>query len=169
MVTDEIRTEVMNSLLAYDFTGVFPGGYSGTKSVTIVRGSGFDLLDNLLSESDGQMTMPVISVDDPVVIDSHRSLGSVSTVGAPAGKTRRATRVEATCLIGCWADQRLGGPDLAEALGGQVIGWAFLNQLTLTAFRQLRTATSHGAYEGRPQLWRFDVDLTGYALLTYDS
>jgi hypothetical protein len=169
MVIDEIRAEIMNSLYAYDFSTAFPVGYTGAKAVTIVRGWPYDLIDNMLAETDGQMTMPIVSVLDSEVIDTHRSLGNVSTVGAPVGMTRRATRVEANYLIGCWADRRLGGADTAEKLGGLVIGWAFLNQASLTAYRQLRTSVSHTAFHDRPQLWRYDVTLTGHALLTYDS
>lgn len=169
MVVDEIRQSVMNSLYAFDFSSAFTSGYGGTKAVTITRGWPYDLIDNMLSETDGQMTRPVISVSDVDVTDTYRSLGNVSNVGAPVGMTRRATRVEAVFLVGCWADQRLGGADMAEALGGLVMGWAFLNQVALTAYRQLRASASHGALEDRPQLWRYDVSLTGNALLTYDS
>jgi hypothetical protein len=169
MVVDEIRSQIMQSLYTYDFSSAFPGGYTGTKAVTIVHGWPYELLDNMLSEADGQMTMPIVSVLDADVIDTYRSLGNVSTIGAPVGMTRRATRVEANYLIGCWADRRLGGADTAEKLGGLVVGWAFLNQVSLAAYRQLRTSTSHAAFKDRQQLWRYDVILTGHALLTYDS
>lgn len=169
MVVDEIRAEVMQSLYAYDFSSAFPAGYAGAKAVTIVRGWPYDLIDNMLAETDGQMTRPVVSVNDLDLTNTYRSLGNVSNVGAPVGMTRRATRVEAMFLVGCWADRLLGGADTAELLGGLVIGWAFLNQGSLTAYRQLRASASHGAYQDRPQLWRYDVSLTGNALLTYDA
>lgn len=169
MVIDEIRTSVMNSLYAYDFSTAFPVGYAGTKAVTLVRGWPYDLIDNMLAETDGQMTRPIVSVNDVDVLDTYRSLGNVSNVGTPVGKTRRATRVEASFLIGCWADRLLGGADTVELLGGLVIGWAFLNHVSLAAYRQLRASTSHGAFQDRPQLWRYDVSLMGHALLTYDS
>ena len=169
MVVDEIRAQVMNSLLAYDFSSAFRSGYGGAKAVTLVRGWPYDLIDAMLAETDGQMTRPIVSVADVDVADTYRSLGNVSDVGAPVGKTRRATRVEASFLVGCWADQLLGGADTVELLGGLVIGWAFLNQASLTAYRQLRASASHGSFQDRAQLWRYDVTLTGHALLTYDS
>jgi len=168
-IVDEIRTQVMDSLYAFDFSSAFPAGYAGAKAVTIVRGWPYDLIDNMLGETDGQMTRPIVSVVDVDVTDTYRSLGNVSDVGAPVGMTRRATRVDATFLVGCWADQLLGGADTAELLGGLVIGWAFLHQVSLTAYRQLRASASHGVLQDRPQLWRYDVSLTGHALLTYDS
>lgn len=168
-IVDELRTQVMNSLYATDFSSAFPVSYAGAKAVTLVRGWPYDLIDAMLAETDGQMTRPILSVNEVDVPTSYRSLGNVSNVGAPVGMTRRATRVDASYLIGCWADQILGGADTVEKLGGLVIGWAFLNQGSLAAYRQLKASASHGAYQDRPQLWRYDVSLTGHALLTYDS
>lgn len=169
MIVDEIRLQVMNGLLAYDFSSAFPSGYLGAKAVTILHGNPFDLIDAMLAETDGQMTRPVLSVTETDVLDVHRSLGEVTNVGVPAGMVRRATRIDATFLIGCHADQRLGGADMVESLAGLVIGWAFLNTNSLAAYRQLRTSTSRGAFRDRPQLWHYDVILTGSALLSYDA
>jgi len=169
VVTDEIRNQVMGSLLAYSFSAAFPSGYTGAKAVTIMHGWPSDLIDNMLAETDGQMTRPVVSVNEVDVADTHRSLGNIATAGAPVGMVRRATRIEATYLVGCWADQRLGGADMAEAIGGLVIGWAFVSSESLAAYRHLRASASRPAYHVREQLWCYDVTLTGTALLSYDS
>lgn len=169
MVADEIRAQVMQSLLAFDFSSAFPLAYAGVKAVTIMHGWPSDLIDNILAESDGQMPRPVISVNEVDVADVHRSLGNISTVGQPVGMVRRATRIEATYLVGCWADRRLGGADLAEAIGGLVIGWAFVSSESLAAYRHLRASASRPAIHVREQLWCYDVTLQGVALLSYDS
>jgi hypothetical protein len=167
-VVQEITDQVLASLNTFDFSPAFPGGYTGSKSVLLVHAWPFDLIDNMLAETGGQMTRPIISVISVDARNYHRSLGNVSTVNAPANRTRFATRVEGNFLVSCWADQFMGGGDTVEKLGGLVAGWAFLNQSSLPSYRQLRASASHESFEDRPQVWRYDSTLTGYAMLTYD-
>lgn len=163
---DEISSEIITSLNAFDFSPAFPQAYTGTKAVMIVKGWPYDLVDNMLSETNGQMTRPIISVTSVGTPTSFRSLGNLFGSVAAGVAPTYAMRVEASFLISAWADQSLGGTDTVEKLGGLLEGWALLNQNSLTAYRHLRISTASEVYADAPQLWRYDATVHGDAILS---
>lgn len=167
---DEARIQLRDAFSQWDFSSCFPtdATYTNPKGVVIVRGWPYDILDNILAETNGQMTQPIISIEIGHSMDTFRSLGGVMGGAAP-GFTRIGTRVNLSYIVGCWADEQLGGSDMTEALAGQVQGCCFYNRSRLAAFRNLKTTTSREAFEDRPQLWRVDITVEGDAVVSYDE
>lgn len=168
-VFDECRIQLRDALAAWDYTSAFPDDptYTLPKGPTFVRGWPYDILDQILQETNGEMTQPIISMELSHSVDNFRSLGGYMS-GAGAGITRIATRTTVGFIVSSWADQRLGGPDMVEHLAGLIQQCAFYNRSRLPAYRNLRTTTSREAYEDRPQMWRIDVNVEGDAIVSYD-
>ena len=169
---DEAHAQLVAALKAWDFSPAFPGGYTGTKAVLLVPTYPYELIDNLLSETNGQMTQPVISVVNQHgrSPETHRTFGEIlaGDPTVPIGKTRYARRVRIVFQITSWADQIMGGHETAEKLGGQVQGCLFVNKSSLAAYKQLCVIHTQVNYDDHPQIWSMDVWVEGYSLITFD-
>jgi hypothetical protein len=164
---DEAEDQLIAALNAWDYRTVFSGG------VEVMSDWPYDRLSDINGEiQDGAMVKPIISVVAAHSMDTFRGIGGqMSTSGAlPApGATRHATRVGMAFVVGCWADQRLGGYDTVKRLAGQAQGCIFYNQNRLAAYRHLRMKTSDPAFEDRPALWTFHLTVEGDAVVSYDA
>jgi len=167
-IIDELRSAFMGVLETTDFSSAFPGGYSGAKGVLVIPGWPYDVIDNMQASTNGQMTKPIIAVVPIDTIEADRTLGDQFGPGA-GGTTQYAIRIEVPLLVGCWADQYVGGEDMTEKLAGIVLSTFFINRTVGAAFRHARATSTHQAYMDRPQLWRADVTVRGDALITYSA
>lgn len=159
---DEVRLQCATSLGAWDWTPAFPVAYTGPKQVTIVPEYNYEVIDNLLGETKGQMTQPIISIGIADSMDTFRSLGGWFT------QTIKATRVGvAVCFI-AWADQAMGGYETVEKLAGQLQAWAFVNRTSLTSFTNLRMSASKPSYDDNAQIWCYEVTIEGMTLVNYN-
>lgn len=166
---EDTELQIMTALANWDFTPAWPPTFGGDKSVAITPGYPSDTLDNILkTQFSQQYKRAVISVRLQDSFDSFRTLGGVLGPGAQT-MTRYATRVELVYTVSAWADQQMGGPDTVRGLGSQIQGCMFYNRSRLTAIRQLETRLSGETYQDRPQMWRFDITVRGYTLVSYDT
>ncbi len=158
---DEAESQLIGAFYLWDFSGAFPAGYVGTRAPLLVSDSPLDLIDHLLSENDGSMTQPVISVMGAVDDDKPRTFGDHPFGG---GTGTVAMGVDLSFVVSCWADERMGGGPTAKRLLGQVQGCVLANRNSLTAFRRLLCSGGRQAYEERPQMWRADLNVAGYGV-----
>jgi hypothetical protein len=179
----EARTQLRDALSEWDFTGIFPSGWPKLPDGTDARGPlivpahPYDIIDNMLEESKKgltgpTMTQPIISIVLGHSTDTFRSLGDVhaTAVNPPAtGKWRRSTRMGLVFLVSCWADERLGGYETVELLGGEIQSCVFFNRSRLAAFRHLRCHNQEPAYIDRSEIWTMDLYVEGDALVSYDE
>ena len=120
----------------------------------------YDVVDNLQSESNGQMNQPIIAIGLEDDMDTFRTLGGW------VSPTVKGTRVGLAFLITSWADQAMGGYETTEKLIGQVQGCLLYNRTSLAAYRQLRTHSVKTTYDERTQMWVGELIVEGFALLT---
>lgn len=166
---DEAVSQLAAAFKAWDFYPAFGPGYSGAKAVLITDQYPFDVIDNMLQESGtGYMTRPIISIRAAPSRLESRTLGE--TFGPGAGSTTRfGRRLWITFLVTAWADQTMGGNSTVESLAGQVQGCCFYNAFRLQAVKGLWAETSGNAFEERPQMWRYDLAVRSYAVVSYDA
>ena len=155
---DEGETQLLGAFYLWDFSPAFPSGYGGTKAPILVSDSPFDLIDNILTENNGTMTQPVISVMPAVNTDKVRTFAD-HPFGAGTGTV--AMGVDLSFIVSCWADEQMGGGPTVKKLMGQVQGCVLANRNSLTAFRHLLCRGGSELYEERPQMWRADLFVTG--------
>lgn len=168
---DEARSQLTGALADWDYSPAFPVSYTGSKGVLITIESPFDIIDNMQSETNGQMTQPVIAVALADGISAFRSFGGHSAGihpwGPPSGQTEFAIRKGLLFTIEVWADQILGGPETVEKIGGEVDGCVFVNQTKLAAYRHLRCASAKPSYDDAVQAWSMILHVEGDAVVTY--
>lgn len=155
---DEAMTQLIGAFSAWDWSPAFPVGYAGTKAPVVVPDWPYDLLDNILAESDGQMPNPVIAVVAAVNQDRVRTFGD-APFGSMSGT--KAMGVNLAFAVSAWADERMGAGTTVKKLMGQVQGCVLANRIALTAFRHLKCGGGTQAFEERPQMWRADLHVTG--------
>ena len=180
----QARNELRDALAAWDFSGLFPVGWppladgSDARGPLIVPAHPYDIIDNMLQETKDNtetgacMTQPVISIALGHSTDTFRSLGDVDTDPAnpPAtGQWRISTRMGLVFLVSCWADERLGGYEMVEQMGGLVEACAFYNRTRLASFRHLRCHNQEPAYIDRSEIWTMDLYVEGDARVSYDE
>ena len=149
--------------------GAYTAGYTGAKNVMILpSGWTFDVIDNILAETNGIMTKPILTLTEVEPLLQIRTLGDHYGPGA-GGLQRYGRRIDATISIGCWADRRLGGYNMCKRLASQVQGAVFINRVSLPAFRDLEIVRVLPAYEMKAGTWRADVVVKGLAVMSYDA
>lgn len=164
-VYDECYAQLSAALDAWDFSSIWPSGYTGVKSVVIAEQWPQDLIDNMLNEGVstpvGSMTQPIISIVTAHGTGSFRTLGGNYYDPNNPGATLKAERFGQAFMISSWADQLLGGYDTCMRLAGQVAGCLLANRTSLPSYRQLKVASSDVAYEDKPGLWVYDQHVEG--------
>lgn len=149
--------------------GAYTVGYTGAKVVTILpSGWTFDVIDNILKETNGIMPNPILTLTEVEPRSDIRTLGEHYGPGS-GGLQRYGRRMDVTIDIGCWADRRLGGYAMSKRLASQVQGAVFINKSSLTAYRNLEITRVFPAYEAKAGMWRADVVVRGMAVMTFDK
>jgi hypothetical protein len=155
---DEAEAQLIGALQLWDFSSIFPVGYTGTKAPMLVTDWPFDLIDNMQSENDGVMTQPIVSIITAMNDDKVRTFAD-HTFGSGTGTV--AMGVDLSFILSCFADERMGAGPLVKKLMGQVQGCVLANRNSFTAFRHLLCSGGHSVYEERPQMWRADLTVSG--------
>lgn len=164
---DEARDQLLAWLNSLDFSTVFPSTYSGTKGAVVMNGWPFDLIDNMLQETNGTMTVPIVSLVLANASDDFRSLGGLLGAGSVPGTALYGTRVTGTYLLSAWADSNMGGSYVVEGIGGIIMGQAFVARERLTKLRHLHVTSSHEPYLERPQVWCLELMLECDTIVSY--
>lgn len=170
---DEPLTEIKKAcILDWDFSDAFPldPEYTFKKGVVVVNGWPWQLMRQLEAKQWQQMTQPVISIITIDTPEEGYQLGDVYQAGVGQGQLqyRLGRRAAPSFLISCWADQQLGGMDMARKLGGQVYQAMLFNRNRLSTIRHLRLVHSHEILEDTAQLYRFDLVIDGDVHITLD-
>ncbi len=168
---DMTYDQLSKALKAWDFTPAYPAAFlalGGDKSVLTVPGWPYDIIENMITESNGVMTRAVCSIiingdDEPRALGDH--------LGPGAGSLQRfGTRWVFTARISAWADQAMGGADTVTKMFGQVYGCFFFNRMRLSIVKLTKVASgTREAFQDREQLWRYDTLVDGYAVMNYDA
>jgi len=137
------------------------------KAPLIVQGWPYDIIDNILSETAGLMTQPIISVVSAPTTEIFRTLGDHVGPGV-GGKQRFGRRISVTFSCVCWADEQMGAGDMVEKLAGQLQGCVMANTKSLAAYRALAAEALSEAYRDRHSLWRYDLAVHGFGIASYD-
>lgn len=168
---DQARSELITVLGGWDFSPVFPGGYTGTKGVLIVDNWPMDLIRNMQTETNGgQLTKPIVSVVPLVAPEVDRTFGNNRPEAPTQGYSHRVGRVVApSFLVTCWADLQTGGGQMVEALAGQVEACCLYNCNLLNNYRRLEASGGHLAFNDAAQLWYYPVTVHGRLVSAVDS
>ena len=174
---DEAIAQLKQALEDWDFTPAFPSGYPSTAGVIVETANPWQILPQIQvnpstgqSEitSVGQMAEYMISLQDMTGSEVAIRLGDVYGQGSQSGTVRYGKRMVMPILVGCWADQRLGGMDAARAIGSQVMGCTLYNKNRLTSFTHLRVRNwTAKEWEGA-QLYSYNVVVEGEAIVSVD-
>jgi hypothetical protein len=161
-----------NCLELWDFSDLFPTdpSYTFKKGCVFVDGYPWQLLRQLETKTNQQMTQPIISIISLEPKDSTYSFSDIvkTGVGSQPLQWRIGRRAAPSFLISCWVDQQLGGMDMARKLGGEVYTALFYYKNRLSTIRHLKVAHSHEVHEDTAQLYRFDVVVEGDVFMQYD-
>ncbi len=156
---DEAEAQLLTAFYNWQWSSVFPAGYTGIKAPMLVSDSPFDIIDNILGEDgSGEMQQPIIAVMPAVNTDRIRTFGD-QPFGNGTGTV--AMGVDLGFIVSCWADERMGGGATVKKMIGQVQGCVLANRNSLTAFRHLLCRGGSELYEERPQMWRADLTVSG--------
>ena len=153
--------QLIGAFQAWNWSALWPSGYTGIKAPMIVDDWPFDLIDTMQNENDGVMTQPIISVVTAIDDDRVRSFGDHPFGG---GTGTVAMGVDLSFVVSCFADERMGAGPMVKKLMGQVQGCVLANRNSLTAYRRLLCKGGHSVYEERPQMWRADLTVSGDGL-----
>jgi hypothetical protein len=174
---DDILIDVkQNALEKWDYSSLFPPSNLDGTPYTFPRGpiylSGwpFQVEKQLMAVKNSQLTQPVISMYLLPFADEDRTFGDVYTTGTGSGplQLRLGRRANPTIQVSCWADQQLGGMDMARKLAGHVFSAMFYYRNRLTTMRGLRMTHSQEAFTDTAQLYRYEMSITGRSLVVID-
>jgi hypothetical protein len=169
-VYEEARSYIVSLLAPWDFSSVFPAGYTGAKNVELVLGNPQALISRMQQANNGQMVRPIVAVLIGNNSEEPRTLGDFYGYGATPPAKRYATREHLILTIGAWADAQVGGEPMTVKLASQIVGCMFVNKTGPAALvKPLTPHAASEAYEERPQLWRCDTQVDGFALISYDK
>lgn len=161
-----------NCLELWDFSGVFPidPSYTFPRGVVFVDGWPWQLLRQLETKTNQQMTQPIISIVSLEPSEVGRSFSDIDKAGAGQGplQLRLGRRASPSFLISCWVDQQLGGMDMSRRLGGEVYNAIFYYKNRLAKIRHLKLVHTHETFEDNAQLFRFDLVVDGDVYITTD-
>lgn len=175
---EDARTQIENSLAAWDWSSYFPSDYDPTlvKGVQILDDWPSDQQKNFETTANGMLTLPIVSIINinpgrPAGNGDGAALGNVFGAGIQNPLLlQRGHVLTLTFQIDCWADLQIGAGPQAERLAGGVLDWIFLNENSLSSFRRLKpTSGGRPMYVDGSQLWRSTVTVEGRLVHSYDG
>lgn len=174
---DMVNDVKQNVIEKWDYSALFPQSnpdgtlYTGPKGPVFVDGWPWQLDSQLETlKNQGQLTAPIISIMGVNFSDEDRTFGDIYQIATGSGplQLRLGRRLHPTILIGCWADQQLGGLDMCRKLAGYVFSALFYYRNSLTTMRGLRVASSQESFQESALLYRVDLTITGRSLVVTD-
>lgn len=169
---DDAVSQLQQAIVDWDFTPAFPSNYPSDYGVIVYTSYPWSLLGqidpNVVTDSTYQMQQYLITILDLNSPEVAARLGDVFGPGSDPGTNVYGKRMTCSILVQCWADQRLGGLDVARKLGAQIYGCAQYNQNRLAGLRHLRVTRGVSAYDDGAQLYHYDVTITGDGIVAVE-
>lgn len=170
-VYQDIKT---NALEKWDYSSVYPVGFTGVEGPIVVDSQNWQLDTQLQALSnEGQFTRPYFSIELGAGKDEGtRTFGDLygqNMANQVQGTTLRlGKRFPMPFLISVWVDQQLGGMPFARKLAGQVIGAMFYYRNRLTTIRHISMLFNKEYQIPAAQLWVVDLSYRGDVFTTID-
>lgn len=168
----EVFDDVMrNALEKWDYSSVFPPGYSGINQPIFTPSNMWQLeaqIENLSNQ--GQFTQPIVNIESLPGHDvGAKTFADIYGLGqAPNTTYRLGSRIRYPFMISTWCDQQLGGMTMSRKLAGQVVGAMFYYRNRLTTIRHINLMHYQENFYDVPQLHAMLLTFEGDVHITID-
>ena len=175
-IDDIVQDIKLNVIEKWDYSPLFPttntdgSAYIFPRGPIFVTGWAWQLDSQLQTIQFSQMEQPYISVLGLNFSDQDRTFADIYQANTGSGplSLRLGRRAQPSVLVSCWANQQLGGMDMARKLAGYCYSAIFAYRNNLTTMRGLRVISSQESFVDASMLYRVDLTVTGRALLVTD-
>lgn len=173
---DDAIEQLAQAVEDWDFTPAFPDNYPDNYGVIVETAYPWSLLSQIDRQPggqsnigpDGAMQQYVITLLDLHTNERAIRLGDVMGAGQTLGTISYGRRMTVSIQVTCWADQRLGGADVARSLGSQIFGCVRYNTNRLPGFKRLRITGENSSYNDGAQLYFSTVTVQGEGIVSVD-